>query len=403
MAKRRAIPLGSRIERLEHVGDRYELCSRVDAWPIEPVDASTVYSRELEGYVHTRVELDDGGWSALALSPDAAAEQATYLELDNYDRPFPVTERGLEAVRAADELQALPATDSKLADLASTIADAAGAEARSLRFALFRRLYTVFDRTPAELSPAVFHLAPWELVDEAAEAVVSAIAEGHAAPQPNLAHYFRDAAPGLTSALAALAASAPETNVEEISALAAALLRLSPERIPVGTRSRLSDLVETLERLPAAEPRRHQLHELRRHLEGEGEAEEHEAVPAWVYERVARALGIGRPRVVAVLAPAPTRGSWGRAVVLGGDSPVSARATPVADGVQVAVIGLPEDLEGGRVAVVAPEAGSELAWATVSDGRATAFLHGAGSEAGELRELVSPIAIVADASTEPRW
>jgi hypothetical protein len=310
MAERQAIPLGSRIERLERVGDKYELWSRVDAWPVEPLDVSTAYSRYLEGYVHTKVELGDGGWSALAISPDAAAESATYLELDNYDRPFPVTERGLEAVRAADELQALPATDSKLADLASTIADAAAAEARSLRFALFRRLYAVFEKAPTQLPPAVFHLAPWELVDEAAEALVSAVDEGKTAPQPNLVHYFRDAAPGLTPALTALAASAPEGDAEEISALAAALLRVPPRRIPEGTRRRLSDLVDALERLPGAELRRHHLHELRRHLaSGIAEARECEGRPTDPFTTVEIATGVGVD--VGVLdGDAPPRVCW---------------------------------------------------------------------------------------------
>ncbi len=179
----------------------------------------------------------DPGYLALGLVREGS--RAAVIELDNYARPVRVSEAAAGVISRAED--AWPNGALSSADLAVL-----AGEDRAVR-------YLVADRLAAEGDPPpeLFHVLPWELVDELA-GQVTAMLDGVAPPAAviELGHWFGPAGSRFTAALEQLDEGLrnqdPALVRDAVTALSGRLLVVDRARLPGPTREALARLARRL-------------------------------------------------------------------------------------------------------------------------------------------------------------
>jgi PAS domain-containing protein len=222
-----------------------ELSDGTARW-VPPVDVNFGDERadarampEFDAGWHRQAVALDAGYLALGLVADGSGEAV--VELDNYARPVRVSRAAAQIIgRAEDSWPDGVLADADLAALAQ--------EDKPVR-------YLLADRLAAEGDPpaALFHILPWELVDDLTSQV-SAVLDG-ATPPPaktELRHWFAPAGSRFSAALEQLDEGLrvldPQLTRVAATALCSRLLEVQPERLPEPTRLALARLAESLAR-----------------------------------------------------------------------------------------------------------------------------------------------------------
>lgn len=180
----------------------------------------------------------DAGSPALGLVRPGSGEAV--IELDNYARPVRASQAAAGVISRAED--AWPDNALSSADLA-VLAD----EDKTVG-------YLLADRLAAEGNPPpeLFHVLPWELVDELA-GQVTAMLDGGAPPAEviELGHWFAPAGSRFTAALEqldeGLRGQDPELARVAATALCSRLLAVDPARLPEPTRLALAGLAARLD------------------------------------------------------------------------------------------------------------------------------------------------------------
>jgi hypothetical protein len=182
----------------------------------------------------------DAGYLALALVRDASGEAV--IELDNHARPVRVSENAAVVIsRIEDSWPDVALSDTDLAVLTG--------EGEVVR-------YLLADRVAAEGDPPpeLFHILPWDLVDQLT-GQVTALLDG-AAPTPvitELRHWLTPAGSRFTAALEQLDEGLrnrePALARVAATALCSRLLEVPAARLPEPTRAALARLAGSLDRV----------------------------------------------------------------------------------------------------------------------------------------------------------
>lgn len=185
------------------------------------------------GWDRRAVELDLG-YSALGLVRSASA----VVELDSFAMPVRVSGDGADVIaRIEDEGPDVPVSAAATALLAG--------EGIVVRHLLLARL-----AAEGQPAPALFHILPWDLVEQLAEDVIAMT--GGAEPQPviELGHWFTSAGSRFTAALEQLdeGLRTEDTAMARVAATALCdrLRTVDAARLPAATRRALVRLVTTL-------------------------------------------------------------------------------------------------------------------------------------------------------------
>jgi hypothetical protein len=194
-----------------------------------------------DGWQRRAIALDVG-YPALGLVRPGSGE--VVIELDNYARPVPASAAAAGVISRAEDSWPDGALSS--ADLAVL-----AREDKTVGYLLADRLAAEGD-PPAEL----FHVLPWELVDQLAERVASMLDGAPPAQEViELGHWFGPAGSRFTAALEqldeGLRGRDPAVARVGATALCARLLVVDPARLPEPTRLALAGLAG---RLAQADP-----------------------------------------------------------------------------------------------------------------------------------------------------
>jgi hypothetical protein len=188
-----------------------------------------------DGWQRRAITLDIG-YPALGLTRNGSGEAV--LELDNFARPVQASEGAARIISVVEDTW--PDVTVPQADLAVL----AGEEV-PVRYLLVDRLAAEGDPPPA-----LFHVLPWELVDQLAEQVNAMLSGAAPVQVVVLGHWFTPVGSRFTAALEQLDEGLRDQDAALLrvasTALCSRLLEVDPARLPMSTRMALARIADSL-------------------------------------------------------------------------------------------------------------------------------------------------------------